>query len=188
MESVHRFLQQLAYLQPYPQIWQSGRLRTAAMQFASKNVNSLMRPTLMSMKRKQSRKRRTPEQISEQMRSIRKKNTRPEMIVRRLAHGMGYRFRLHRADLPGTPDLVFPSRRKIIQVHGCFWHQHTCKLGRRQPSTNKGYWLPKLARNVERDRVCRQAVKALGWQSFVIWECQTRDLASIARAIRGFLG
>jgi DNA mismatch endonuclease Vsr len=94
---------------------------------------------------------KTREQISAHMRSIRKKDTKPELIVRRLVHRSGYRYRLHRTDLPGTPDLVFPGRRKVIFIHGCFWHQHACKLGSKQPMTNRHYWLPKLARNLERD-------------------------------------
>ena len=92
---------------------------------------------------------RSREQISTQMRSIRKTDTKPELIVRRLAHRMGFRFRLHRRDLPGTPDLVFASRKKVIFVHGCFWHQHQCTLGNKQPRTNRDYWLPKFRRNVE---------------------------------------
>jgi DNA mismatch endonuclease (patch repair protein) len=137
--------------------------------------------------RRKATKKRSRKQISEQMSSIRKKDTRPEMIVRKLVHAMGYRFRLHRSDLPGTPDLVFPSRRKIIQVQGCFWHQHSCKLGVRKPATNKGYWLPKLARNVERDRLSRQALQALGWSLLEIWECETRDPPKVAGAIQKFL-
>src|SRR5437868_356282 len=89
---------------------------------------------------------RTPAQTSAHMRTIRKKDTKPELVVRQLAHRLGFRFRLHRPDLPGTPDLVFPSRKKVILVHGCFWHQHSCALGSKQPRTNREYRLPKLAR------------------------------------------
>ena len=97
--------------------------------------------------------------LTERMQRIRKINTGPEMIVRRLVHAMGYRYRLHRSDLPGTPDLVFPSRKKVILVHGCFWHQHTCPRGDRQPSSNRAYWLPKLRRNVERDKANIRALR-----------------------------
>lgn len=96
------------------------------------------------------------ETLSARMRRIRKTDTKPEMVVRRLAHRMGFRYRLHRRGLPGTPDLVFPGLRKVIFVHGCFWHQHDCRLGAKQPTANPGYWLPKLARNVERDHPSRK--------------------------------
>jgi DNA mismatch endonuclease, patch repair protein len=109
------------------------------------------------------------------MRRIRKKNTKPELVVRRLAHGLGYRYRLHRPDLPGTPDLVFPRLRKIVFVNGCFWHQHDCRLGSKQPSLNQSYWLPKLRRNVERDRWARARLVETGWDVLVVWECQTRS-------------
>ena len=129
----------------------------------------------------------TPEELSAHMRRINKTDTKPEMVVRRLVHGMGYRYRLHRRDLPGTPDLVFPKLRKVIFVHGCFWHQHDCRLGRRKPTTNTHYWLPKLARNVERDRECRHRLKQLGWQSLIIWECQTKAPEVIRVTVKGFL-
>src|SRR5690348_17020639 len=93
----------------------------------------------------------TTPQLSGRMRRIRKKDTKPELAVRRMAHAMGYRYRLHRRHLPGTPDLVFPARSKVIFVHGCFWHQHDCRLGNKKPSANIGYWHPKLSRNVQRD-------------------------------------
>jgi DNA mismatch endonuclease (patch repair protein) len=131
---------------------------------------------------------RTREQISDQMRRIRKTDTKPELVVRKLVHKMGFRFRLHRHDLPGTPDLVFVTRRKVIFVHGCFWHQHICHLGGRQPSSNRAYWLPKLARNVERDNITRRALKRLGWQVMVIWECETKNAVRlIPRAQPAFL-
>jgi DNA mismatch endonuclease (patch repair protein) len=130
---------------------------------------------------------KTREQISAHMRSIRKKDTKPELIVRRLVHRLGYRYRLHRTDLPGTPDLVFPGRRKVIFIHGCFWHQHACKLGSKQPMTNRHYWLPKLARNLERDAAARKALATLGWNVLVIWECEVRSNAGIRGRIREFL-
>ncbi len=122
------------------------------------------------------------------MRRIRKKNTKPEMAVRRLAHRMGYRYRLHRRDLPGTPDIVFPRLRKAIFVHGCFWHQHACPLGAKKPSANPDYWLPKLARNVERDAEARAKLAAMGWEVLVIWECETRAPARLPPLLKSFLG
>ena len=131
--------------------------------------------------------RLSPEERSAHMRRIRKVDTKPELTVRRIAHRLGYRFRLHRRDLPGTPDLVFPRQRKVIFVHGCFWHQHSCRLGAKQPSTNAAYWLPKLARNVERDRQARRRLEDDGWRVLVIWECQTRVPDLAATLIKKFL-
>ena len=105
------------------------------------------------------------------MASIGAKNTRPETLVRRLVHRMGYRFRLHRRDLPGTPHLVLPRHRPVVFVHGCFWHQHTC-LGGRLPTSNQAYWHRKLARNLARDVTARRALRALEWRVLTIWECQ----------------
>jgi DNA mismatch endonuclease, patch repair protein len=122
------------------------------------------------------------------MRTIRKKDTKPELAVRRLAHAMGYRYRLHRRDLPGTPDLVFPGRRKVIFVHGCFWHRHDCPLGSKKPSANPEYWHPKLARNTERDRESQRLLTASGWQHLVVWECEIGDTVALAARIRDFLG
>lgn len=130
------------------------------------------------------RDRLTPEQRSAQMRRIRKTNTRPEIAVRRVAHALGLRFRLHRRDLPGSPDLVFPSHRKLIFVHGCFWHQHEgCRLARK-PGTRLDYWLPKLDRNVQRDRDVQERLRAAGWQSFVIWECETKKPSIVEQRVR----
>ena len=127
-------------------------------------------------------------ELSARMRRIRKTDTKPEMVVRRLVHGLGYRYRLHRRDLPGTPDLVFPARRKVIFVHGCFWHQHDCKLGSKKPAANPDYWHPKLARNVERDAENRRRLIELGWDLLVIWECETRASSDLPAAISRFLG
>src|SRR5690348_9565964 len=119
----------------------------------------------------------TSDSRSAHMRRIRKTNTKPELAVRRVAHRMGYRYRLHRRDLPGTPDLVFPSRRKIIQVHGCFWHQHSgCRLAR-VPKSRPDYWLPKLRRNTERDAASEALLSAQGWEVLIIWECEVADEA-----------
>ena len=108
------------------------------------------------------------------MSRIRSKDTSPEMIVRKIVHGMGYRYRLHRKDLPGKPDLVFPSRKKVIFIHGCFWHQHhdsACKISR-MPKSKKEYWESKLQRNAERDRLHESELKAVGWEELIIWECE----------------
>ena len=125
--------------------------------------------------------------VSARMSRIRKTDTKPELVVRRLAHGLGFRYRLHRRDIAGTPDLVFPRLRKVIFVHGCFWHQHDCSLGRKRPKANPDYWLPKLARNVERDRIVRKQLQAQGWRVLVIWECQTRKPTNLADLLSWFL-
>ncbi|RQV61066.1 DNA mismatch endonuclease Vsr [Burkholderia cenocepacia] len=121
------------------------------------------------------------------MRRIRSKDTEPELIVRRLVYAMGYRYRLHRKDMPGKPDLVFLGRRKVIFTHGCFWHQHSgCREGR-PPKSNTDYWLPKLRRNQERDRVALAQLAASGWDVLVIWECETKDSSALASKVRLFL-
>ncbi len=107
------------------------------------------------------------------MRAVKSKDTMPEMIVRRLVHALGFRFRLHRQDLPGSPDLVFPSRRKVVFVNGCFWHRHSCARGARQPKANSDYWTAKISRNVDRDGRNLQALQRAGWQVLTVWECET---------------
>ncbi len=129
----------------------------------------------------------TPEQRRYTMRQVHSKDTRPEMRVRRLTHRMGYRYRLHRKDLPGKPDLVFPGRKKVIFVHGCFWHGHDCPAGRKIPKTNQEYWLKKLSRNKERDGQNIARLREQGWDVLVIWECETKDEASLSRRISQFL-
>ena len=127
---------------------------------------------------------------SANMAAIRSANTKPEMIVRRLAHNLGYRFRLHRKDLPGKPDLVFVSRRRIVFVHGCFWHLHPkadC-LDSRMPTSNTSYWRPKLKRNVQRDARNQKSLIALGWKVMVIWECELKNLDALSRRLRKFIG
>jgi len=109
------------------------------------------------------------------MQAVKSKDTAPELAVRRLAHGMGYRFRLHHKDLPGTPDLVFPRLHKALFVHGCFWHGHDCARGARVPVQNRAYWTQKIARNRDRDQVAVSALAALGWKVVVLWECEVRD-------------
>jgi DNA mismatch endonuclease (patch repair protein) len=132
----------------------------------------------------------TRQRRSENMRRIKGKDTKPELIVRRIAHSLGYRYRVHRKDLPGKPDLVFPSRRKVVFVHGCFWHQHeklNC-LDSRRPKSNVAYWQPKLDRNVSRDRVHTKELEGDGWKVLVVWDCETGDTAGLARRLRRFLG
>lgn len=121
------------------------------------------------------------------MRAVKGRDTAPEMTVRRLAHRMGYRFRLHRSDLPGRPDIIFPGRRKIIFVHGCFWHGHSCPRGNRIPEGNRDYWLRKIARNRERDRAVGIALTTLGWLVAVFWECEIKDRDRVAGHLRSFL-
>ena len=131
--------------------------------------------------------RLSPEERSAHMRRIRKTDTKPEITVRKLAHSLGYRFRLHRRGLPGTPDLVFPRLRKIILAHGCFWHQHAgCKLAR-SPKARPDYWQPKLRRNQERDEAARIALEAAGWSVLVVWECETANAAALRLRIAAFL-
>lgn len=132
----------------------------------------------------------SPAARSSNMRAIRDKGTKPEMAVRRVAHRLGYRYRLHRKDLPGRPDLVFPSRRKVVFVHGCFWHQHSqgnCKIARR-PRSRLEYWLPKLKRNVERDAKHLDKLRAMGWAALTIWECEVPCRTHVERRLRSFLG
>ncbi|WP_223481241.1 MULTISPECIES: very short patch repair endonuclease [unclassified Pseudomonas] len=130
----------------------------------------------------------TPEHRSKIMSMIKSKNTKPEMLVRSVCHEMGLRYRLHRKDLPGTPDLVFPRHRLCIFVHGCFWHRHPgCKYAY-TPKSRLDFWLPKLARNVERDLAAQQALQALGWRVAIIWECHTKDREFLRNEIRITLG
>jgi DNA mismatch endonuclease (patch repair protein) len=124
---------------------------------------------------------------SENMRAIRSKDTLPELTVRSLVHALGYRFRLHRPDLPGKPDLAFPGRRKVIFVHGCFWHSHGCKTGL-IPKSNRAFWLPKLRQNKARDRKNLEALSQRGWDALVIWQCELKDLRSLGQRIKRFLG
>jgi DNA mismatch endonuclease (patch repair protein) len=122
------------------------------------------------------------------MSRVKGKDTAPELFVRSLVHRLGYRFRLHRRDLPGAPDLVFVSRRKVIFVHGCFWHGHNCVRGDRQPKSNSDYWKRKIAKNKERDRSRRKQLRDLGWDVLVVWECQLRDEEKLTQELIAFLG
>lgn len=114
------------------------------------------------------------------------KNTAPEMLVRRRLYALGYRFRLHRRDLPGTPDIVFPSRRKVIFVNGCFWHAHRCRIGR-PPKSRLEFWLPKLEHNRKKDARCRRALRALGWGVLTIWQCQLKSERRLESLLVSFL-
>jgi DNA mismatch endonuclease (patch repair protein) len=121
------------------------------------------------------------------MSSIRKTNTSPEVAVRRELHRLGFRFRLNVRELPGTPDIVLPRLRKIVMVHGCFWHQHSgCRLAK-LPRTRPEYWLPKLERNQARDEAARRALAALGWEVLVIWECEAGRPEYVRGALVDFL-
>ena len=126
---------------------------------------------------------------SENMRRIRGKDTKPEWIVRRLVYRLGFRYRLHRKDLPGKPDLAFIGKRKVIFVHGCFWHWHqdpACKIAR-LPKSRTDYWLPKLEHNRSRDELHLAALREGGWDALVIWECEVKDEATLAKLFRRFL-
>jgi DNA mismatch endonuclease, patch repair protein len=129
----------------------------------------------------------TPEARSRTMRAVKGRNTKPEIAVRRLARRLGYRFRLHRADLPGKPDLTFANHRAVF-VHGCFWHGHGCKRGARTPKTNRAYWTAKIARNKTRDRRSLRRLKAEGWLSLVIWECELKNARRLEARLRRFFG
>ena len=130
----------------------------------------------------------TTAERSERMSRVRSKDTKPEMIVRSLVHGMGYRYRLHDRKLPGKPDLVLRSRGKIIFVHGCFWHRHGERCAyTRWPKSKLHFWRPKLEQNHQRDRVVRRKLRGLGWKVLVIWECQLKDRKAMARRVRAFL-
>lgn len=121
------------------------------------------------------------------MARVKGKNSKPEITVRRLAHRLGYRFRLHRKDLPGTPDLVFPRFRKVIFVHGCFWHRHPGCARTTSPKTRIAYWAEKFERNIERDSTKQRLLRALGWRILVVWECETFDLERLTKRLAAFL-
>lgn len=125
-------------------------------------------------------------QRSAVMSRVRNRDTAPEMAVRSLLHRMGYRFRLHRRDLPGTPDIVLPRHRKAIFVNGCFWHGHDCPRGRR-PSSRTRFWNEKLDRNMARDRESHDGLVNLGWQVMVVWECELKDLTVLEGRLHDFM-
>ncbi|MDB5493416.1 MAG: G:T-mismatch repair endonuclease [Phenylobacterium sp.] len=119
------------------------------------------------------------EKRSAVMRRVKGRNTTPEMTVRRALTGLGARYRLHRKDLPGSPDIVMPGRRLALFVHGCFWHGHDCARGARVPKANRDYWVGKVARNRVRDEASRNALQAAGWRVETIWECELKDAADL---------
>lgn len=121
------------------------------------------------------------------MRRIRSRDTQPEMVVRHLVHGMGFRYRLHDPSLPGKPDLVLTRHGKIIEVHGCFFHQHPGCVDAHLPKTRREYWEPKLRRNVERDAANLRTLRRLGWRVLVVWECDTKQPDKLVRKLERFL-
>lgn len=128
----------------------------------------------------------TPEQRSALMRRIRSRNTAPELAVRSILHRLGYRFRLHRKDLPGRPDIVLPRHRKVVLVHGCFWHGHDCSLGSK-PKSNKEYWTPKLQGNRLRDERNWLALIEAGWKPLQLWECEIRYQKNLESRVAVFM-
>lgn len=129
----------------------------------------------------------TTERRSANMRAIRGRDTKPELTVRSMVHRLGYRFRLHRTDLPGTPDIVFPSRHAVIFVHGCFWHAHSCRRGQSRPTSNAQFWATKIEGNATRDAAVLDQLAAVGWNTLVVWECELRDASTLATRIQAFL-
>jgi len=129
----------------------------------------------------------SPAVRSRMMSGIKGRNTRPELIVRSVAHRLGLRFRLHRADLPGRPDIVFPRHRVVVFVHGCFWHRHDCGLAA-NPKTRPEFWEAKFQGNIRRDALTKQRLEEAGWHVVVIWECETRDEAALAKCLRKEFG
>lgn len=129
----------------------------------------------------------TEEQRRYCMSRIKGRDTKPEIIVRKLVHSLGFRYRLHDRSLPGSPDLVFASKKKVIFVHGCFWHRHSCKNGRVIPKTRTDFWTNKFSENVRRDRLSRRKLARLGFRSKVIWECQTGNVVKLTNTVWAFL-
>jgi DNA mismatch endonuclease (patch repair protein) len=121
------------------------------------------------------------------MQAVKSKNTAPELFLRKILHARGYRYRIHRRDLAGCPDLVFPSRRKVIFVHGCFWHGHDCPRGSRLPKSNLEYWGPKIARNRTRDKTNLTSLQAAGWKVCEVWECQLKEETGLLDKLQFFL-
>lgn len=124
---------------------------------------------------------------SRTMRAVKSRNTKPERAVRRVLFGLGYRYRLHQGDLPGRPDIVFSGRRKVVFVHGCFWHGHNCPRGSRVPIRNREYWVAKISKNVARDRESLAQLASRGWGTLVVWECELRDKEALGERMKGFL-
>lgn len=116
------------------------------------------------------------------------KDTAPEIVVRQLIYSLGYCYRLHRKDLPGCPDMVFSSKKKIIFINGCYWHRHTCKKGRSTPETHQDFWQTKFFRTKQRDKEARKKLKKCGWQILTIWECQIKNVEMLKKMVTEFLG
>jgi DNA mismatch endonuclease (patch repair protein) len=129
----------------------------------------------------------SPEARSAVMRRVKGRDTTPELTVRRALTRLGARYRLHRADLPGKPDIVMPGRRLALFVHGCFWHGHDCARGARVPKANRDYWVGKVSRNRARDEASRQALAALGWRVETLWECDLKDAAALSQRLQALL-
>lgn len=129
----------------------------------------------------------TPEQRRRNMTGIRSRNTKPEILVRSLIHRLGYRFRLHPRKLPGKPDVVLPRHKKLVLVHGCFWHMHNCKRGNVKPQTNEEYWHMKRQKTTERDVANQLAYDVQGWTTLVVWECETTDYKKLTEILSSFL-
>lgn len=129
----------------------------------------------------------TPAARSQRMSRIRGKHTAPELFVRRLVHALGYRFRLHRKGMPGSPDLVFPGRKKIVFVHGCYWHGHECKWGK-LPKSNVEFWQDKVLKNRARDARNVADLQMSGWAVYVVWQCETKDAGALEKTLKRFLG
>jgi len=129
---------------------------------------------------------RTAEQRRHIMQSVGSKNTAPELVLRRLLFGLGFRYRLHCKKLPGSPDIVFAGRKKVIFVHGCFWHSHGCAKGR-PPKSRRDYWEPKLNTNRQRDKAKTRELRALGWSVLTVWQCEMKNLKSVERKVDLFL-
>lgn len=125
----------------------------------------------------------TPEKRSWNMSRIRSKNTKPEKIVRSLLHRMGFRFRLHRKDLPGAPDIILPKYKTVILVHGCYWHRHSGCKKCTTPKTNTEFWIDKFSKNIERDKKVIRQLEEAGWHVITVWECETRDLDRLAASL-----
>jgi DNA mismatch endonuclease, patch repair protein len=129
----------------------------------------------------------SPEKRSAIMRRVRREGTEPELTLRRMLHAMGYRFRLHAKELPGSPDVVFRPRKAAVFMHGCFWHGHQCRWGRPVKS-NAEYWAAKIARNQRRDAASVDALAENGWRTLVVWECELKDVDTLSARLRDFLG
>lgn len=130
----------------------------------------------------------TPQQRHEVMSRVRSRDTKPELLVRRLLHSSGYRYRLHEKGLAGTPDIVFRGRRKVVFINGCFWHSHDCSNGRRSPKSNQAFWSAKRQGTRERDASAVKILEASGWKVLVIWECELKDAELLLRTLQEFLG